>query len=509
MKIPARKQQNIFIKIIKFFAKLFFFPIFAFVNIFRHKETKKIIKKSLLLNILSFSVKLIAVFFLFLIWFFGYFAAGVMIVEKLGFYPHSVQITGTGSMFPTLPKSSEKDPLKQAKDIVGKYNFTSYPNGLVLFNKRYFGYKLQRLDIVVADNQKIRDITKKIFGNPSGVVKRIIGLPGETLELKDGIVYINGDPLKEAYTAKPHSTFGEEFLTECKKIKIPGNKYFLMGDNRKGSGDSREFGWVDEKDISLVLPFIKQIGILDKNYRDTSRDLTSFSKTKIDVQEYIKLLNEKRKENGAKLLKHQLLLDKSAEKRGEAMLKYDDLSFEATKSAYTMYSAMKEMDYWNPYYGEFPTLGYYDAKELLESQFEHANSKKFLLDDIYQEVGISEVKGEINGCPTQIIVQHYAGYVPPDYKKENIGSWTTTLDQLKKIQPSWNNLKNDQNFYNDHKQDIDDINLIINIRISNIEPIVDRMNKNEWLSEQQIDYTYKDENLFKDQENIAERLNSK
>ena len=174
-----------------------------------------------------------------------------------------------------------------------------------------------------------------------------------------------------------------------------------------------------------------------------------------------------------------------------------------------MYSAIKEMDYWNPYYGEFPAQGYFDSEELLENQLEYANSKKFILDKVYQEIGISEVEGNINGCPTQIIVQHYAGYLPPDYKKENIESRKITLDQLKKIQQGWVSLKNEQDFYNGNKQDIDNINEIIKMRIWNIEPIVARMEKNEWLSEQQIDYTYQDENIFKQQESIAERLNKK
>jgi len=433
----------------------------------------------------------------------------MVVVELLGFNPHNTLVAGTGSMYPTLPKSYEKDMLKRANDIVAQYDFLPYPNGLVLFNKRYFGYKLQRLDIVTAYNQKIKDLTKQLYGNSTGVIKRIIGLPGETIEIRGGVVYINDKPLKEAYTFKAHSTFGEEFLSECKKIKIPANKYFLMGDNRKGSGDSREFGWVDEKEITSVISLANQKGVLDKNYRDTTNDLKDSSKIKLDVQQYIKLLNEKRKEKGVQLLKHQPLLDRSAFNRGKVMFKYNDISFEATKSAYTMYSAMKEVDYWNPYYGEFPTQGYFDSEELLENQFEYANSKKFLLDKVYQEVGISVVEGEINGCPTQIIVQHYAGYLPPNYKKENIESWKVTLDQLKKIQQGWESLKNEPNFYNNNKQDVDSINEIIKLRIWNIEPIVTRMEKNEWLTEQQMNYTYEDEKIFKEQENIANRLNSK
>lgn len=498
MKKPQPKH-NFFINIIKFFAKLAFYPIFILIILFKPKKK----------NIASFLIGLIIVIFLFLIWGFVYFVGGKVAFEMLGFNPRTTLVAGTGSMYPTMPKSYEKDIIKRSKDIVGQYDFMPYPNGFVLLNKRYFGYDLQRLDIVTVYNQKIKKITKELYGSSSGVIKRIIGLPGETLEIKGGIVYINDKPLKEAYTFKAHSTFGEDFLSECKKIKIPENKYFLMGDNRKGSGDSREFGWVDEKDITSVISFPDQKGVLDKNYRDTTNDLKDSSKIKLDVQQYIKLLNEKRKAKGAQLLKHQPLLDQSADKRGKVMFKYNDMSFEATKSAYTMYSAIKEMDYWNPYYGEFPAQGYFDSEELLENQFEYADSKKFLLDGTYQEVGISEVEGEINGCPTQIIVQHYAGYLPPDYKKENIDSWKATLDQLKKIQQGWESLKNEKDFYNSNKQEVDIINEIIKMRIWNIEPIVARMEKNEWLTEQQMNYTYEDEKFFKEQENIANRLNNR
>ena len=515
------KKQNIFIKIIRFFVILALFPIFSFINFFHPKELVIKIKKSglksffkevrkrLLFDIFSFSMGLIVVFVLSAIWFSGYFIAGMMTLEVLGFNPRSVPISGTGSMFPTFPKSIEKDIKKQSKDIIGNYDFTPYPNGLFLFNKRYFGYKLGRNDIVTAYNKKISEISKKLYKTNSGVVKRIIGLPGDSVEIRNGLVYINGKALFEPYTAKPHSTFGEVFLNECKKIKIPENKYFLMGDNRKGSGDSREFGWVDEKDIDSVIPFKKQKGILDKNYRDTAKDLNNSSKINLNKQEYLKLLNEKRKETGAQLLKYQPLLEKSAYKRGEVILKYKDFSFEATKSAYTMAKAMSEVNYWNPSYGEAPTQGYFDADELLENQFEYADSKKFLLNNVYQEVGISEIEGEINGCPTQIIIQHFAGYVPPNYKKETVESWRIALNQLKGIQSGWTGLKNNTSLYNDNKNDVDRINEIINTRIANIEPIVTRMEANQWLNKQQNNYTYQDENLAQEQEQIANKLNSK
>jgi signal peptidase I len=74
------------------------------------------------------------------------------------------------------------------------------------------------------------------------LVKRIIGLPGERLEIRDGVVLINGRELIEPYIREPWSgSFGE--------IIIPEDFYFVMGDNRKASADSRSFGPVNEDDI--------------------------------------------------------------------------------------------------------------------------------------------------------------------------------------------------------------------------------------------------------------------
>ena len=63
-------------------------------------------------------------------------------------------------------------------------------------------------------------------------IKRIIGLPGETIEGKDGLVYINGEPLQEPYVM-------EELANDFGPFNIPKDGYFMMGDNRGASEDAR------------------------------------------------------------------------------------------------------------------------------------------------------------------------------------------------------------------------------------------------------------------------------
>jgi signal peptidase I len=72
------------------------------------------------------------------------------------------------------------------------------------------------------------------------LVKRIIGLPGETIECKGGVVYIDGKPIEEPYVQGTTYDFA---------ATVPEGFYFVMGDNRQGSSDSRVFGPVPRQDI--------------------------------------------------------------------------------------------------------------------------------------------------------------------------------------------------------------------------------------------------------------------
>lgn len=81
-------------------------------------------------------------------------------------------------------------------------------------------------------------------------IKRVIGLPGDTVELKNGFVYLNNQILDESSYLDPKvKTYGEAFLSENKKIKIPEGSIFVLGDNRSASSDSREWGLLNKSAV--------------------------------------------------------------------------------------------------------------------------------------------------------------------------------------------------------------------------------------------------------------------
>ncbi|MDQ6615149.1 MAG: signal peptidase I [Actinomycetota bacterium] len=116
----------------------------------------------------------------------------------------------------------------------GSMEPTLKPGDRVLVNKlSYDLHGIHRGDIVVfkrppseaADDPAIRDL-----------IKRVIGLPGDRIEGRDGLVYINGQLQKEPYL--PPGTV----TTTLPLMTVPAGTYFVMGDNRGNSKDSRFIG---------------------------------------------------------------------------------------------------------------------------------------------------------------------------------------------------------------------------------------------------------------------------
>lgn len=431
-----------------------------------------------------------------------------VIADKFNLTTDTVYLSGTGSMYPTFPKGEGKTYTQLRKEIVGAPQMNRYPSGFELFGKRFFSYELQRGDIVSFKNEKTIEITQK-EGDPTGFVKRIIALPGDRIELKDGNVYLNGQILLEPYIARARSTFGDITLKECSQLTIPDGYVFVMGDNRKGSLDSRhELGLIKVSDIDHVIPFEKQIGTLDKNWRDTSKDTDPSSRISINKELYLQKLNQKRTQANVPPLTYSKKLENSATLRGINILKFDDKSFEATKSGYTQKKALEEVSYKNVLWGEIAIYGHYDEEELLENQFAFHDSKTFLLNKDFQDIGISEVNQDINNCPTQIIVIHLGGYVPPNYSKDEIEVWRNIVNNLENVSPSWKELEKSGQFYLENKTKIDRINELIALRLQIARNILLSLEKNEWLTDEQKEWIRKDKDFFEELNNLIKEMNS-
>lgn len=91
-------------------------------------------------------------------------------------------------------------------------------------------------------------------------IKRVVGLPGETISVSNGQVFINGEPLKETYTKEPPAY-------QMAPLTIPADNVFMMGDNRNNSADSHVWGPLPIKNIIGHASFRfwppKRLGALD------------------------------------------------------------------------------------------------------------------------------------------------------------------------------------------------------------------------------------------------------
>lgn len=123
----------------------------------------------------------------------------------------------------------------------------------LLASKFAYGVKIPFTDkyLYKGDDPKRGDIIIFQYPNDPSVdyIKRVIGVPGDVIEMRDKQLYRNGQPVKESYIRHTDPAGIEPFRDNYAPVTVPEGKYFVMGDNRDNSLDSRFWGFVDRSAI--------------------------------------------------------------------------------------------------------------------------------------------------------------------------------------------------------------------------------------------------------------------
>lgn len=137
-----------------------------------------------------------------------------------------------------LIRSFIATPVRVDGDSMNK----TFKNGDILI--LYKLSKIKRFDVIVLHEEKDNE----------KIIKRVIGMPGDTVAIKDGEIYINDEKIDDEYA------YG--MTSDYDRITLESDEYFILGDNRLISKDSRYFGPVKEKEIKgkvifRIFPFAK------------------------------------------------------------------------------------------------------------------------------------------------------------------------------------------------------------------------------------------------------------
>ncbi len=121
-------------------------------------------------------------------------------------------------------------------------------NRVVVYKLGYRLHDVNRGDVVVFESPN-RD------SGVDDLIKRVVALGGETFEMRDGLVYIDGNRLEEPYLEDGESTFSKGPIPGCAneadslRCEVPEGKVLVLGDSREDSRDGRFFGPTDVDDI--------------------------------------------------------------------------------------------------------------------------------------------------------------------------------------------------------------------------------------------------------------------
>lgn len=135
----------------------------------------------------------------------------------------------------------------------GSMRMTLVEGDLILVNKFIYGAKVPFTNwrLPALREPKRGDVVVFIYpeDKKKDFIKRLVGLPRETIEIKGGSVYVNDKPASEPIFNQIYYYNRGEFASEGQKIIVPEGSYFVLGDNSNSSKDSRYWGFVPKEGL--------------------------------------------------------------------------------------------------------------------------------------------------------------------------------------------------------------------------------------------------------------------
>lgn len=135
----------------------------------------------------------------------------------------------------------------------GSMRMTLVEGDLILVNKFIYGAKVPftKLRLPAVKLPERGDVVVFIYpeDNKKDFIKRLVGLPGESVEIKGGSIYINDKPAQEPVFNQIYYYNRGDFGAEGQKLIVPKDSYFVLGDNSASSKDSRYWGFVPKDNL--------------------------------------------------------------------------------------------------------------------------------------------------------------------------------------------------------------------------------------------------------------------
>lgn len=423
--------------IIRFILSFLFLPILLMVEVFKstHNVGKKILYSFAVLLFFSFT------------WLSGWHnivSASTFALYELGISDRlkNVPIRGT-SMMPGIIDGSTVT-LKSPKK-----------------------YGIERGDIVTFNNIET--------GNLS-YIKRVIGLPGETISIVNGVVLINNQALNEPYVYQNNPTYGNTFLSDCDSYTIPKGKVAVMGDNRIVSMDSRIIGFIDKNDIDGVLKTVE---------KPTFTAITNHPKlqttTTLDPQTILLKLNALRRDRKVDNLMINPTLSSIATQR--ATMAAADIN-KWKKNQLDLTKQLDSQGYSYLIVQDMMTFGYLTEEQLVDQITQSPIYGDEFLSGKYFELGIGSVRANKNQCSFPVISLIVSMPTNPTYSEDTLNSWTYEIEYLTRTVTALQSLKFDSRVNNSQTQQLVDETSSLLSQAADIES---HIKNNEWILKTESD----------------------